>query len=115
MTKQDGMGYLMVWRIRPGRDWRSSQLRRFVYDWRLGLSFTRCQLALSRAMPGDEGIEHLIVKSRRQEAIIIAVGVRNFPEIVSGPQEFIAFGDDDPGAFRVKPKMPLDRQWNLDG
>ena len=66
-------------------------------------------------MPGHEGIEHLIEESRRQKAVIVAVAVRDFPEIVSGPQEFIAFGDDDPGAFRVKPEMPFDGQRNLDG
>lgn len=47
-------------------------------------------------MTGDEGLDHSIEESWRQEAIILAVAVRTLAQIVARPEKLIAFGDNDP-------------------
>jgi hypothetical protein len=59
-------------------------------------SFARREAALAGLVAGDEGFEHLIEESRRQKSVIVAVAVRELAQIIARPQEFIAFGDDDP-------------------
>ena len=64
-------------------------------------------------MPGGEGLDDLIEESRRQEAVVIAVAAADLPNIIAGPIEFVALGNDDPGPFIVKPEMALDRSGNF--
>ena len=45
----------------------------------------------------------------------MAIAMRKFAQVVTEPEKFIAFVDDDPGGVVVEPKMPLDRQRDLDG
>jgi hypothetical protein len=53
-------------------------------------------------MAGVEGFEHLIEEARRQKTVIVAVAVRKLAEVVAGPEELVAFGDDDPGAIMAR-------------
>jgi hypothetical protein len=49
-----------------------------------------------RVMKRNERVADLIEQAGREEAEFIAVRLRRFPQIIAGPHEFIAFGDDDP-------------------
>src|SRR3990172_8276056 len=73
------------------------------------------ELRFVGAMPSHEGFEYLTEKSRRQEAIVKTVFASDFPEIVTGPIEFIALGDDDPRTLVVQPEMPFHRRRDFDG
>jgi hypothetical protein len=47
-------------------------------------------------MKPNERIADLIEQAGREEAEFIAVRLRHFSQVIAGPHEFIAFGDDDP-------------------
>lgn len=64
-------------------------------------------------MPGGKGRDYLVEESRRQEAVIVAIGAADFPEIVAGPIEFVAFCNNDPRTRVVKSEMTLDRRRNF--
>src|SRR3954462_1541770 len=79
-----------------------------------GLSIPRGETTRAGLITGDERFDHLVEKARRQEAVIVAVAVRQPAQIIAGPEKFVAFGNDNPRAAVVKAKMPLNRQWDLD-
>ena len=68
-------------------------------------------------MPGlmkrNERVADLIEQAGREEAEFIAVRLRRFPQIIARPHEFIALGDNDPGARIIKTEMFFDRQRNF--
>jgi hypothetical protein len=72
------------------------------------------RLVFAGMMVGDECVENLIEKSRRQLAVIVVVAVRPPAQVVARPEEFVTFGDDNPRAIIVEAEMSLDRQRNLD-
>jgi len=47
--------------------------------------------------------------------VIVTILVRDLPEIVPGPQELVALGDDHPGALIVEAKMAFDGRGDFDG
>src|ERR1700676_2656153 len=65
-------------------------------------------------MPCAERLDHLIEESGWQEAVVITITAADFPEIVSGPIEFVALGDNDLGMCVVKSEVTLDRGGNFD-
>src|SRR6516225_10352159 len=71
----------------------------------LTCSFARRDAVPAGLIPADKGLDHPIEESRRQKAVIVAVAVRPFAQVVAGPEKFIAFGDDDPGWIVVEPEM----------
>jgi hypothetical protein len=60
-----------------------------------------------------ERFEHPIEETRWKKTKIIAISIRDFSQIIAGPEKIVAFGDNDPGAGVVKPEMALDRQGYL--
>jgi hypothetical protein len=58
--------------------------------------FARRDAAPAGSIPVGESLEHLIEESRRQKAVVVAVAVRKLAQVVTRPEKFIAFGDDDP-------------------
>jgi hypothetical protein len=50
---------------------------------------------LAIAWSAESG-QHLVEKSRREKAVFVTIAVRYFPQVVAGPEKFVAFSDDDP-------------------
>jgi hypothetical protein len=67
-----------------------------------------------RAVPRHEGVQYLIEKSRRQEAVVVAIPAADFPKVIPGPIEFIALADNDPGTVVVESEVTFDCRRNLD-
>ncbi len=44
----------------------------------------------------DKGFEYPIEEARGQEAVVVAVAVREFVQVIAGPEKLVALGDDDP-------------------
>jgi len=61
-----------------------------------GESISRRRLCFAGFVPCQKRCTHLIEKSGRQEAVIVTIDVRDLAQIVSRPEEFIAFAHDDP-------------------
>jgi hypothetical protein len=53
-------------------------------------------------MPGPEGIQDLFEKSRRQEAVVVSIGVTHFAQIIPRPHELIALAHDNPRTVIIK-------------
>ena len=53
-------------------------------------------MAPARSIPARKGLEHLIEELRRQEAVVVAVTVGQFSQIIAGPEKFIPLVDNDP-------------------
>lgn len=60
-------------------------------------------------MPIQKGFKYFVEEARRKKAVLVAIRAGNLAEIVAGPQELIAFGDNDPRALIIKAEMPFDR------
>jgi hypothetical protein len=66
-------------------------------------SFAQRDLAPAGSVPVIKGFDQPIEESRRQETVIVAVAVRPLSQIVTRPDKFIAFADDDPRRIVVEP------------
>jgi hypothetical protein len=78
-------------------------------------SLARSKPHLVRSVPGPEGIEYLIEKSRRQKTIVVSISVPYFAQIISGPDELIALAHDDPRTVIIKAEMLFDGVGNFNG
>jgi hypothetical protein len=70
---------------------------------------------LARRVQRQKGVEDLVENARWQKAKVITILVGNLPEIVPGPQELVALGNDHSGALIVESKVTLDGRRDLDG
>jgi hypothetical protein len=78
------------------------------------LASSRRNSCASGSAPSPEGVEHLIEQFRRQEAESVTIRAGRFSQIVAGPDEFVAFVDDDPRTRGVETQMALDPRGNFD-
>jgi hypothetical protein len=63
----------------------------------------------------QKGFEDLVEEARGQKTKVITILVRDLPEIVPGPQELVALGNNHPGTLIVEAKMAFDGRWDFDG
>lgn len=58
-------------------------------------------------MPDDKGLHVAIKEAWGQEAVAVAAILAPLPEVEARPDELVASGDDDPGAFVIKAEICL--------